>query len=53
MNDPATLKARLAHLEKLLLSEQITEDEFEALELEILTRLRDIQRAGGPKGGAR
>ena len=50
MNDPAEIKRELVRLEEALEAGELTEEEFEDLELELLTRLRDVQRAGGPKG---
>lgn len=46
MNDPVAIKAEIAALEKRLDAGEITEEAYEAAELELLTRLRDIQRAG-------
>lgn len=49
MNDPAEIKRELGRLEEALESGALTEEEFEELELKLLTRLRDVQRAGGLK----
>lgn len=51
-DDPATIKAAIAHLEERLLAGEITEDAYEDAELELLTRLREIQSAGAVKGPA-
>lgn len=48
LNDPATIKAAIADLEKRMLAGEISEDDYEEAELELLTRLRDIQRAPRP-----
>ncbi len=47
MNDPAEIKRELVRLEEALEAGEIDEETFETLELELLTRLRDVQRAGG------
>lgn len=47
MNDPAEIKRELVRLEESLDAGEIDEDTFEELELRLLTRLQDIQRAGG------
>lgn len=45
LNDPAEIKRALVRLEAQLDAGELTEEEFEALELELLTRLRDAKRA--------
>lgn len=47
INDPGEIKRELVRLEEALDAGELTEEEFEELELQLLTRLRDIQRAGG------
>jgi Gas vesicle protein G len=44
MNDPTEMKRQLAALERKLEAGELGEAEFEALELEILTRLREASR---------
>ncbi|MBF9029978.1 gas vesicle protein [Rhodobacterales bacterium HKCCE3408] len=39
-NNPAALRATLAEAERLLLAEEMTEDEYDAIETDILTRLK-------------
>lgn len=46
INDPAEIKRELVRLETALDAGELSEEAFEELELELLTRLRDIQRAG-------
>lgn len=46
MNDPKTIKAEIAELERLLLAGEIDEATYEEQELALLTRLRDLQRGG-------
>jgi hypothetical protein len=43
LNDPATLRKALAALEKQLLAETITEDEYDMAETTLLLRLKATQ----------
>jgi hypothetical protein len=44
LNDPTEIKRRLAALEQKLEAGELGEEEFEQLELELLTRLREASR---------
>jgi hypothetical protein len=44
LNDPTEIKRKLVALEQALEAGEIAEPEFEALELELLTRLREASR---------
>lgn len=50
-NDPSAIKAEIAALEKRLLAGEISEAAYEVAELELLTRLRDVQRAAKRRTG--
>lgn len=45
LNDPAEIKREIAKLEARLDAGDITEEQFEEVELQLLTRLRDAKRA--------
>ncbi len=42
LNDPATLRKALTNLERRLLSGEITEDEYDGAETELLLRIRGL-----------
>lgn len=48
INDPSEIKRQILALEERLDAGEISEEEYEEAELALLTRLRDIQRQGGP-----
>jgi hypothetical protein len=51
LNDPTEIKRQLAALEQKLESGEMAEAEFEALEMELLTRLRDASKLMRRQGG--
>jgi hypothetical protein len=51
LNDPTELKRQLAALEAKLEAGEMGEEEFEALEMELLTRLREASRLMRRGGG--
>jgi Gas vesicle protein G len=51
LNDPTEIKRQLAALEEKLEAGELAEAEFEALELELLTRLRDASKLMRREGG--
>ncbi|MEL6977970.1 MAG: gas vesicle protein GvpG [Pseudomonadota bacterium] len=52
MNDPAEIKRCILRLEAMLEAGEIDEETYETAELALLTRLRDVQRAGGARAAA-
>lgn len=50
LNDPKEIKRALLTLEQQLDAGEISEEQFEEQELALLTRLRDVQRAGAAGG---